>query len=115
MKKNFISTLCAGVAFGFLTSCGGPAGEVKSYNQGINIIPAPLSLVQNDGQFKLSQNTAFGATSPEAKTIAEFFANKMKTATGYDIKVADKGDITLTLDESLDVNDEGYTLDVCRD
>ena len=112
MKKNFISTLCAGVAFGFLTSCGGPAGEVKSYNQGINIIPAPLSLVQNDGQFKLSQNTAFGATSPEAKTIAEFFANKMKTATGYDIKVADKGDITLTLDESLDVNDEGYTLDV---
>lgn len=112
MKKNFIVTLCSSVAFGFLTSCGEPAGEVKSYNMGINIIPTPLSLVQNDGSYKLNRNSTFGATTPEAKTVAEFFANKMKASTGYDIKVADKGDITLAIDDAFDVNDEGYTLDV---
>ena len=57
MKKNLLVTLCAGAAFGLLTACGGPAGEVKSYNQGINIIPTPPSLVQNDGQFEQDENS----------------------------------------------------------
>lgn len=110
--KNYFSTLCAGVALTFLASCGGQQGEVKSYNEGINIIPMPQSLVQNQGVFKLSSGTSFGATTDEAKTVAEFFAAKMRNATGYNISVSDKGDITLTLDAALDVNDEGYTLDV---
>lgn len=96
----------------FLASCGGQQGEVKSYNEGINIIPMPQNLVQNQGVFKLSSGTSFGATTDEAKTVAEFFAAKMRNATGYNISVSDKGDITLTLDAALDVNDEGYTLDV---
>ena len=110
--KNYFSTLCAGVALTFLASCGGQQGEVKSYNEGINIIPMPQNLVQNQGVFKLSSGTSFGATTDEAKTVAEFFAAKMRNATGYNISVSDKGDITLTLDAALDVNDEGYTLDV---
>ena len=110
--KNYFSTLCAGVALTFLASCGGQQGEVKPYNEGINIIPMPQNLVQNQGVFKLSSGTSFGATTDEAKTVAEFFAAKMRNATGYNISVSDKGDITLTLDAALDVNDEGYTLDV---
>ena len=110
--KNYFSTLCAGVALTFLASCGGQQGEVKPYNEGINIIPMPQNLVQNQGVFKLSSGTSFGATTDEAKTVAEFFAAKMRNATGYNISVSDKGDITLTLDSALDVNDEGYTLDV---
>lgn len=110
--KNYFSTLCAGVALTFLASCGGQQGEVKPYNEGINIIPMPQNLVQNQGVFKLSSGTSFGVTTDEAKTVAEFFAAKMRNATGYNISVSDKGDITLTLDAALDVNDEGYTLDV---
>ncbi len=110
--KNYFSTLCAGVALTFLASCGGQQGEVKPYNEGINIIPMPQNLVQNQGVFKLSSGTSFGTTTDEAKTVAEFFAAKMRNATGYNISVSDKGDITLTLDAALDVNDEGYTLDV---
>lgn len=110
--KNYFSTLCAGVALTFLASCGGQQGEVKPYNEGINIIPMPQNLVQNQGVFKLSSGTSFGATTDEAKTVAEFFAAKMRNATGYNISVSDKGNITLTLDAALDVNDEGYTLDV---
>ena len=87
--------------------------EVKVYNQGINVIPAPQSLVQHDGYFKLGNGTSFGAASPEAKTIAEFFAAKMRTATGYNIQVGEKGNITLNLDAAADVpNEEGYTLEV---
>lgn len=100
----------------FLASCAEPQGEVKSYNQGINIIPTPQSLVQHDGFFRLGSNTAIAAASPEAKTVAEFFAAKMRTATGLNIQVAEKGNIQLSVDPSLDVaNDEGYTLDVTKD
>lgn len=109
--KNIFSTFCAGMALSLLASCS-PKGEVKSYNEGINIIPMPQSVTQNAGHFTLSGSSKIGATTDEAKTVAQYFASKMSHSTGYDIKVADKGDITLTLDNSLDVNDEGYTLDV---
>lgn len=114
--KKLLATFCAGMALCFLASCAEPQGEVKSYNQGINIIPTPQSLVQHDGFFRLGSNTAIAAASPEAKTVAEFFAAKMRTATGLNIQVAEKGNIQLSVDPSLDVaNDEGYTLDVTKD
>lgn len=114
--KKLLATFCAGMALCFLASCAEPQGEVKSYNLGINIIPTPQSLVQHDGFFRLGSNTAIAAASPEAKTVAEFFAAKMRTATGLNIQVAEKGNIQLSVDPSLDVaNDEGYTLDVTKD
>ncbi len=114
--KKLLATFCAGMALCFLASCAEPQGEVKSYNQGINIIPTPQSLVQHDGFFRLGSNTTIAAASPEAKTVAEFFAAKMRTATGLNIQVAEKGNIQLSVDPSLDVaNDEGYTLDVTKD
>lgn len=114
--KKLLATFCAGMALCFLASCAEPQGEVKPYNQGINIIPTPQSLVQHDGFFRLGSNTAIAAASPEAKTVAEFFAAKMRTATGLNIQVAEKGNIQLSVDPSLDVaNDEGYTLDVTKD
>ena len=114
--KKLLATFCAGMALCFLASCAEPQGEVKSYNQGINIIPTPQRLVQHDGFFRLGSNTAIAAASPEAKTVAEFFAAKMRTATGLNIQGAEKGNIQLSVDPSLDVaNDEGYTLDVTKD
>ena len=113
MKKLF-TTFCAGIALCLLASCNEPPKETKSYNQGINVIPAPQSLVQHDGFFRLGNGTAFAVKDPDAKTVADFFAAKIKSATGYDVRVgADKGDIVLTLDPSADVeNDEGYQLEV---
>lgn len=111
--RNIFTTLCAGIALSFMATAGyAQAGDVKSYNEGINIIPMPQSLTQNKGFFQLTDQTTFGATAPEAKTIAEFFAAKMRTATGYNIQVADKGDIKLIIDSKLKTNDEGYTLNV---
>ena len=85
------------------------------YNQGINVIPTPVSLTQNEGVFKVGKNMAFQASTPEAKVIAEYFASKINQATGYKTTVGDQAvsnGISLVLDDALDVNNEGYTLDV---
>ena len=113
--KKLIATICAGAALGLLASCSEAPTKEMPYNQGINIIPVPASLVQNEGSFKLNKNTGIYASTPEAKTIAEFFAAKINTATGYQVNVTDKettNGIKLVIDASLDVNDEGYALDV---
>ena len=113
--KKLLATICAGAVLGLMASCDDAPGKAKAYNQGINIIPTPVSLTQNEGNFNLNKNTKIYASTPEAKTVAEFFAAKMNTATGYQIATADKetsDGISLVIDGSLDVNDEGYTLDV---
>jgi len=106
--------LCAATALSLFASCESPTKQMP-YNQGINVIPKPVSLVQNEGNFKLDKNTTFAAPGAEAKTIAEFFAAKMKSSTGYTLAVSDKeassNAITLLIDGSLDVNEEGYTLE----
>lgn len=112
MKNNHFTNLCAGLSLSILMACSGPAGEVKPYNEGINIIPMPQTLVQQEGTFKLSGSTSFGASTPEAKTVAEYFAAKMNRSTGFNIKVADSGNITLNIDPSLEMNEEGYKLEV---
>ena len=88
--KKLLATICAGAVLGLMASCDDAPGKAKAYNQGINIIPTPVSLTQNEGNFKLNKNTKIYASTPEAKTVAEFFAAKMNTATGYQIATADK-------------------------
>jgi hexosaminidase len=113
-----IMPICVVSALIFLASCGGSASEVKTYNQGINIIPAPLNLVQHEGAFQLNKNTSFYASTPEEKTIAEFFAAKLKLSTGYSFTVSETEDansIQLRIDPALALNEEGYTLDVSPD
>ncbi len=113
MKK--LVSMCAGAALCILASCSEGPTKQMPYNQGINVIPVPVSLTQNEGVFKVGKNMAFQASTPEAKTVAEFFASKMNLATGYQVTVGDKevsNGISLLIDESLDVNNEGYILDV---
>ena len=113
--KNLISSLFVGAALMAFTSCGDGSSAVKPYNEGINIIPMPQTLVQQDGQFKLADGMVIGASTPEAKTVAEFFADKMMRSTGYKFTVADKGTINLTIDASKEGNYEAYELNVAAD
>ena len=108
-------SVCVGAALCLLASCSEGQTELKPYNQGINVIPTPVSLVQNEGTFKLNKNTKFLAFTPEAKIIAEYFAAQINLATGYSTVLSDQtaaDGISLVIDESLEVNEEGYTLDV---
>ncbi|MEG2179176.1 MAG: family 20 glycosylhydrolase [Bacteroidales bacterium] len=117
MRKRILS-MYSTAALCFLTACGEQSSETKSYNQGINVIPVPAELSQQEGFFKLQKKTSVFASSPEAKTIAEFFAAKMNASTGYNITVSDKntaGNIALSINEQLDVNNEGYKLNVTKE
>ncbi|MFR9514662.1 MAG: beta-N-acetylhexosaminidase, partial [Rikenellaceae bacterium] len=91
--------------------------KVMSYNEGINIIPAPLSLtVTSEERFTLNPNISIGAHQVDAITIAEFFASKINRSTGFSINVVD-GDapIELVIDSSISDSAEGYTLSVTQD
>jgi hexosaminidase len=97
-----------------VTACTQTGGQ--SYNAGINIIPQPQSLTVNEGVFTLDNTTTFYAATPEVKQVAQFFAAKINASTGFPAtvngEVTEKNVISLQLDASTDVNDEGYTLDV---
>lgn len=57
-------------------SCSSSSDLDKTYNQGINIIPAPQNLQVNQGQFVLNKNTHFYVSSEKAQRVAEFFSQK---------------------------------------
>lgn len=113
--KKLLATMCAGMALCAFVSCNDTVTKKMSYNEGINIIPAPVSLVQNNGSFKLGKTAAIYPATAEAKTVAEYFISKINRSTGYTLTVGDsdagKG-ISLLIDNDLEVNEEGYTLEV---
>ena len=111
--KKLLTTVCMIAVMGLFTSCGNKIVTEKSYNAGINLIPAPVSLSQQEGKFELSSNTSFYAPTPEAKKVAEFFAGKLKAATGFNLSISEKeGDIELLIDPSMGINEEGYQMKV---
>ncbi len=112
--KNLIAFMCTGVVCALLSGCSQPA-EQAAYNKGINIIPAPASLTQNEGNFTLPKSVTFYAPTQEAQTVAGFFSTKIQTATGYKQTVTDQSGsetIALILDSAADTGEEGYELDV---
>jgi hexosaminidase len=111
--RNFFAAGAFG-ALVLLSSCG-DASQEKVYNQGINVIPAPLSLVQSEGAFSLNKSTGIYAPTPEAQTVGDFFNAKLRNSTGYPFGfAAEQGDntIALLIDGAMEGKDEGYTLDV---
>ena len=112
MKTNKLTNLCLGLSMTLFTVSCEPTGETKSYNDGINIIPMPQSLTVQDGTFRVNNSTSISAKTSEAKTVAEYFAMKMRRSTGYDIPVGENGNIKLNIDPSMEINAEGYKLSV---
>lgn len=101
MKKGFFSLL----TMGLLTLSPAGAG---------NIIPNPLVLTQAKGQFALTAGTSLVATSNEARSVAQYFAAKMSTSTGWPLTVVNNGKsnaIVLKLSSSIK-GDEAYRLKV---
>ena len=116
MNLKLISVLLTTVLL-IGSSCSTP--PERSYNDGINIIPQPLSLKQvEEAKFTLSGNTSFCVEGDQATVIANFFATKIATATGYDVTVGNRcssSEISLKIDTNLDAKAEGYTLNVDSD
>lgn len=113
------TTIITAIATLFLcVSCTGKVLLKKSYNEGINIIPAPASLTIEEGKFRLSSSTSFCVSSSEVRVVAEFFSSKLRSSTGYPLPVleeAKNGCISLSVDAALDINEEGYQLRMTPD
>ncbi len=84
-----------------------------AFGADINIIPVPVKLDKQNGEFTLPKNTVISFNTTEGKAIGDFFAGRIKASTGYDVKVlGKKGTINIVINKSLKMNDEGYFLDV---
>ncbi len=116
MKKILLSSVLA-CSF-MLGSCTSKEQVTPVYDEGINIIPIPMELVEDRGAFVLNDESSICAIGDEAKTIADFFAQKMRRSTGFDLAVStDKADATikLSIDPKLGLKEEGYTLTSTKD
>lgn len=115
MKKiNILFVMLAATAL--FQACGN--SSEKKYNEGINIIPMPKTLVQKEGTFSLNSGTKFVAdvNQPGIGSIVNYFSGKINTSTGYDLKLTaempSSNYISIAIDPTLALNDEGYTLTV---
>lgn len=79
----------------------------------INIIPIPVKVNQHRGEFVLPQRLVVSYNTPEIKSVAELFADKMKASTGYAVSASPKkGQISILVQSSLKMPEEGYQLSV---
>lgn len=79
----------------------------------INIIPIPVKVDKQSGEFTLPQQTVISFNTSEGKAIGDFFAGRIKSSTGYAVKVlGQKGNINIIINPALSMHDEGYCLDV---
>lgn len=96
-------------------ACNEKTYEAKEYNKGINIVPLPTSLSQQEGVFKLNKKTTLVVKGVGAETVANFFRSKISHSTGFQLNLAEsasKNFISMTVDGSANLGDEAYTLEV---
>ncbi|MBI9033879.1 MAG: family 20 glycosylhydrolase [Bacteroidales bacterium] len=109
--KNKIASIACAIVIGFLSSCS-PKQTVKE----VNIIPAPVSLVQNKGYFTVNEKTQISipAGHEEVKNIAGFLAQALNQILAVEVPIievdAEKG-IIFKLDSSIDKQD-AYQLSI---
>jgi hexosaminidase len=99
----------------FFMACTEKKYEVKEYNKGINIVPLPVSITQQEGVFKLNKKTVLVVKGDGAETVANFFIGKISNSTGFNLNVkesASANSIAMTVDASSGLADEGYKLNV---
>ena len=79
----------------------------------VNVIPTPVKLTQQRGEFILPSSLGIYYNTEEGKAIAGYLAGKLKTSTGYEVNVGNKkGNISIIINPSMKMNEEGYRLQV---
>lgn len=83
----------------------------------VAIIPEPVNIVENTGEFLLPQNiTVDAASQPELKHTLDFLQERLSVPTGYHVTASNGSDATihLVLNKTADseIGNEGYKLSV---
>ena len=78
--------------FASLAACTAMLGGISTsaVAADINIIPVPVKTQVQKGEFVLPQKVTISYQTADGKNIAEYMADKLKTATGYDVTVGGK-------------------------
>ncbi len=114
MVKKYLLLI---LAIFFLAGCENKSTEAI---QDINIVPEPLEITINKGQFKINEQTKIlvYSNNEKVKSVAQYFTEQFNTASGNSLKVIVsqenntlKNTIEFT-DKNLDLSlgDEGYTI-----
>ncbi|MEP6467948.1 MAG: glycoside hydrolase family 20 zincin-like fold domain-containing protein [Parafilimonas sp.] len=84
--------------------------------QTVSIIPRPVSLKVNDGNFVIEGNTSivFDKQNKDLEKAATFFVSYIKTISGYSLPLnaGSKKSIHLSIKKTATIGDEGYLLTV---
>lgn len=107
MASNTLRTGIVTAAI-FLTACAGPRPPTA-----FPIIPAPRVLQPSPGHFQLDAETGIAladASDEEMRSLADLWAEPLRSATGFPLPIGEAGDIRLSL--GADTQDEGYRLTV---
>lgn len=119
--KKLINLLTAFTATALVVGCAGSGGAIKTYNEGINIIPVPKTLTVNEGRFVLDSKTKLvvDPASADAAKVADYFSSKMSKSTGYNIvstgEDLSKNVVKLQISADSDIAKEGYKMKVTQD
>lgn len=112
-RKLFLPVAMVIAALSFL-SC---SKSERIYNEGINILPAPVEIeLLEQGEFLLNKSSVVVADGQEQMEVAEFFVEKINRSTGYRLEIVSElpvsNYILLELNPQMEIKDEGYTLSV---
>ncbi len=120
MRKNIFSLFMVLLFSLLLASCGG-SGKEKAAENVYPVIPKPVKLEPQRGRFLFNQDTRilYYPANDELKQIGGYFSDLLKSAAGFSMQVvaADEdaskpNTVFFSLDTTLDLNDEGYLLDI---
>lgn len=106
--KNFLTLLIS-----FLSM-----SSFAQENNGVAIIPEPVSVVKKDGQFILPKQVIIQADAAgDNRHVVTYLTDKLTTSTGFEVKTlknASNASIKLTLNNTANatIGDEGYELSV---
>ena len=88
--------------------------NVQAQNTALNLIPQPVELKLEKGNYPLTKSTSIGYNKPESSEIAEMLVKKINLATGFKLKATagNKSAIQLNLNSMPDpqLGNEGYYL-----
>ncbi len=110
MNLRFLTISVIVLASIFLFSCKPQTKQVAS---AVMIIPEPVSVSEQEGQFELTNKTVIVADG-EAKKVAEYFVAKLNVPMGSKLAIAAEAPqanyVSLKIDTSAGTVDEAYKL-----
>lgn len=85
-----------------------------------NVVPKPAAASPADEEYRIGEETAIAVGDPDARPVAEYLADCLRTPTGFDLPVresaGDDEEIALVLGGAPpEVGDEGYELTATDD